>query len=101
MSNMDFSFLKDNLVYKLLTRESEHLNSFKNIEFIMQHDELEAYYDLPEISPKTLLAFFEEFEVIQDGEVIKELEDYKPYKESLALYPLPNGQKDVFLIRAS
>ena len=99
-TTFDFSFLEDNFVYKFLTRGNPML-SLKNIEFLMNHEELEAYLDTPEISEKTLLRFWNNFEVVQDGEKVEDLADFQPHNESLALYPLENGHKDVFLVRAS
>ena len=50
---MDFTFLEQDLVYKILTRKNGHLNSLHNAEFIMRNDDLEAYFDYPEVSEKT------------------------------------------------
>ena len=66
MSNLDFSFLDENLVYKILTRKSGHLNSFKNVEFIMTQDNLEVFFDYPELSESLLIDWFDHFEIIQD-----------------------------------
>jgi hypothetical protein len=67
----------------------------------MTQDNLEVFFDYPELSESLLIDWFDHFEIIQDGEKISSLDEYKLHNESLALFPLKNGNKNIFLVRAS
>ena len=99
--DLDFSFLEDSFVYKFLARKYGDLTSLKNVEFLMDHNNLEIFYDHPELQQQTIIDLFKFFEVIQDGKIVKSLKDFDIHSEALALRSCLDGHKDVFLVRAS
>ena len=100
-----FKFLEamkqENFVYKFLTRFCE-LNSLKNINFLMETDkELEVDFDNPEIEQITIIMEFHNYIVVQDGKILKRVEEYDPSIEALALSPRRNNKYyEAFLCRA-
>ncbi len=100
---MDFTFLEQDLVYKILTRKNGHLTSLHNAEFIMKNDDLEAYFDYPEVSEKRLIEIYDYFDtIVQFGKMLNSFEEYVPHQETLAIKADPtDGRRAIFLERKS
>lgn len=90
-----------NFVYKFLTQFHE-LQSLKNLNYIMNtKKDLQVDIDNPEITQSSLLWSFNNYIVVQDGEILKRKVDFNSSIEALVLSPRRNNSYYiVYLCRA-
>ena len=65
----------------------------------MSRNDLEAFLDQPELTQQTVIDLFNNLQVVQEGKVVKSVEDYNPHLEALALLPEKKDITNVFLVR--